>query len=350
MDANAIWRQLLDAQLARGDMPDPGHIAPPWYLRALAAAAAWIAAVCVLSSVGLAFLHAFDHTGSSMGVGVALCIAGGVVLARANARPFVAQFGLAILIAGEAALGLGIQLASKPHVALGWAIFAGVEMAMLVVVTDRTHRTLAALAAMGAAYFALERAGPISLMPPIAAVLFVGGALAAERDARAYALFHPAAAGVAVALLAFAPLANVAGDTAQWRHLPADVPAWLPSSLMALAFVAVVAMLLRRLAVGDARIRAVALCGAVAVAALAFPVPGLLAALVVMFVAFATGRAALTGLGIVCALGMLGFYYYSLAATLLAKSASLVAVGTVLLVTGVALRRLAREAQGGSHA
>jgi Domain of unknown function (DUF4401) len=350
MDATAIWSLLVDARLAHGDMPDPGKPALPWYLRALAAVAAWLAAVCVLSSIGLAFLHAFDHAWSSIVVGTTLCIAGGVVLARAHGKPFVAQFGLAILIAGEGALGLGIALASKPHVALGCAIFAGVEVVMLVAIADRTHRALAALAATGAAYFCLESAGPISLVPPLASILFVGCALAAERDARAYALFHPAAAGVAVALLAFAPFANLAGDTARWRHLPADAAPWLPSSLMALVFVAVVAMLLRRLAVGDGRLRAVALCGAVAVAALAFPVPGLLAALVVMFVAFATGREALTGLGIVCALGMLGFYYYSLATTLLAKSASLVAVGAVLLLTGVALRHLAREAQGAGEA
>jgi Domain of unknown function (DUF4401) len=351
MDANITWTRLVEAGLARGDMPDPGQPAVPWYLRALAGVAAWIAAVCVLSSVGLLFVRAFDHAWSSIVVGVVLCVAGGMVLTRVKAQPFVAQFALAIVIAGEVAIGIGVMRAATPHYALGWALVAVVEIGMLFAIADRTHRALSALAVACAGYFALERVGLIPLMPPIVAIAFVGCALAAERDARSHALLHPAAAGVAVGLLAFAPFATIAGEAARWRHLVvADVPAWLPEASMALIFVAVVAILLRRIGVADMRMRTVALGGAVGVAALGFPVPGLLAALVVMFVAFATGRPALTGLGIVCAVSMLGYYYYSLVATLLAKSVSLIAVGAVLLATGAALRHLARAAEGEAHA
>ena len=78
--------------------------------------------------------------------------------------------------------------------------------------------------------------------------------------------------------------------------------------------------------------------------------PGLLAALIVMLVAFDTGRPALTGLGIACAIGMLGYYYYSLATTLIAKSVSLATVGIVLVGVGLALRHVARASEAQRHA
>jgi uncharacterized membrane protein len=74
-----------------------------------------------------------------------------------------------------------------------------------------------------------------------------------------------------------------------------------------------------------------------------------------MLIAFDTGRPALTGLGIATAIGMLGYYYFSVATTLLAKSVSLAAVGIVLIGVGAALRRVARASEerasgGGRHA
>lgn len=347
-DAEAVWDRLAAAGIVRDARPDAGEPPLPWYLRALAAAAAWIAAVCVLSSTSLLFLHLFESTAGTLVVGAALTAAGAAVLMRARERVFIAQFGLAIAFAGEAALAYGIHHGAEPHTALAWMLVAVVGLVLLVAIADRTHRSLAALAIALCAFLALERIGPWSLMPPLTTIAFVASAFAAERGAGADALWRPASAGFGVALLAFAPLATIVAATARWRDAPPDMTHGATAILMAIAFVAVVAILCRRLALADRRLTIVALLGAVAIAALAYPVSGLLAALVVMLVAFATGRAALTSLGIVCGIAMLGYYYASLEATLLAKSASLLAIGIVLMAVGTALRRLARggEATG----
>jgi hypothetical protein len=349
-NAAATWGRLVEAGIVEGEPPETSEPPMAWYLRALAALAAWIAAFCVLSSTSVLFLHAFDHAATSFLVGAVLLAIGAWVLARARGRVFVAQFGLAFAIAGESAIGLGIAEATKPHEALAWALVGACEAILLAAIADRTHRALAALAVGLCAFFLLARLGPLSLAAPILAIAFVAAALRASRDARSDALWRPASAGFGVALLAFAPLADLAHDAARWLHTPPDVSHGVPAVLMAIAFVAVVALIARRLAVTERRVTLVALIGAVAIAALAHPVPGLLAALVVMLVAFATGRPALTGLGIACAIGMLGYYYFSLEATLIAKSASLAAIGAVLIAVGLALRHVARADGEPRHA
>jgi hypothetical protein len=350
IDAAATWNRLVDAGIVHGERPDTDEPPMAWYLRALAALAAWIAAICVLSSTSLLFVRAFDNAVTTLVVGAALLGIGAWVLAVARGRVFVAQFGLAFAIAGESAIGLGIAHATEPREALAWALIGVVEAILLVAVADRTHRALAALAVGLCTFFLLARMGPLSLTPPILAIAFIAAALRATRDARSDALWRPASAGFGVALLAFAPLADLAHDMARWLHTPPDIAHGTTAVLMAIAFVAVVALLARRLAIAERRITLVVLFGAVAIAALAHPVPGLLAALIVMLLAFATGRPALTGLGIACAIGMLGYYYFSLDTTLVAKSVSLATIGAVLIAIGLALRQVARVGAEQRHA
>jgi len=88
----------------------------------------------------------------------------------------------------------------------------------------------------------------------------------------------------------------------------------------------------------------------VALAAAAWPVPGLTVALIVMLVAFATGHTALLGFAILAMLGALGHYYYSLQTTLLAKSGALLATGLVLLAFRGALHWFGSRGEGGEHA
>jgi uncharacterized membrane protein len=65
-----------------------------------------------------------------------------------------------------------------------------------------------------------------------------------------------------------------------------------------------------------------------------------------LLVAFGGGRPALTGLAVLAVLGALAHAYYSLAWTLLAKSAALAATGAVLMVAGAVARTLMRGEDG----
>jgi uncharacterized membrane protein len=84
---------------------------------------------------------------------------------------------------------------------------------------------------------------------------------------------------------------------------------------------------------------------AVAVAAVLFGLfslnaPGLAAALLVLLLGFSAGNRLLMALGILCLLGFVGHFYYSLHANLLEKSALMAVTGVCLLAAHFVLRRL----------
>lgn len=75
--------------------------------------------------------------------------------------------------------------------------------------------------------------------------------------------------------------------------------------------------------------RILAAAGIPALAAL--KAPGLAPATLILLLGHANGNQVLSGLGVVALLGYLSFYYYSLEATLLHKSALMAATGLALL-------------------
>lgn len=346
MDAEIVWAKLADAGWVRGEMPAAGEPPAPWYLRAMIGVAAWIAAAFVLSSVGALVYRVFDSAVLSIIAGSILCAIAATMMHRSREGLFLRQFGLAIAIAGESLLALGLYTAVGLHRSLGWLAITIVQVVLVVVIRDRTHRVIAAFFANGAAFL-----GALALLPPIASVAFAATALAADRSSTQHALLQPASTGIALALLLFAPVAIILDDTGH-RTTPALLAnaRWLQPMLLAAAFAGVAAVLLQRMRIDDKRIVVAAALAIIALIAVTWPVQGLLAALIVIVVAFAMGRPALTGMGLVTAAAMLGYYYFSLQATLMAKSLSLMAAGVVLLVAGWALSRVASPADGGRHA
>jgi hypothetical protein len=285
-----------------------------------------------------------------------LCVGAALAMNRARGAPFVGQFGLAIAIAGQTLLALGLFRAASPHDVAGCLAIAGMEVVMILAIADATHRTLAALFAVAALYASGWQSHAGTLLPAIAAMAFAATALGADRSARANALLQPASAGIAVAVLLYAPVATILDDVRLRGTTHALTAQWLQPSLLAVTFVVVVAILLRRAHADDQRIRvagttsAVALASALALAVATWPVPGLLAAMLVTIVSFAMGRRALTGLGLLAAVSMLGYYYFSLQTTLLVKALSLMGAGAVLLAAGGLLARRGSPAEGETHA
>ncbi len=335
--AQLLWSKLAGAGLVTGPMPPGEDAAIPWYLRALVGVSAWIAAIFVLSSVAAVAYRIFDNAVLSVITGAALCVAAAVAMRRAPDGPFVSQFAMAIAIAGQVLLATGLLHAARPHDVLGWLSIAGMEVVMALAIADATHRTLAALFAMAALYASGWQSYAGSLLPVIAAVLFTAAALGADSSARAHALMRPGSAGVAVSLLLYVPVATLLADV-PLRGAAHPLPApWLQPALLAVVFVAAGALMLRRAHVENGYTRGVAMASAFVLAAAAWPVPGLLAALLVTIVSFAMGRRALVGLGLLAAVAMLGYYYFSLQTTLLVKSMSLIVTGAILLTCGLAL-------------
>ena len=341
-DRAALWDRLRAEGLAEGDVPPARESAVPWYVRAMIGIAGWIAACFLLVFVGVGFEFVFRTGPAAITVGLVLCGAAIALFWKFPAHDFVSQFALAASVAGQALVVAGLFMAFRHPGAGVFATIAVFEIALALIAPHSIHRTLSTFAASMLLLYALILAHLAFVFPALIAMAFVMLELDAGRSATPK-IWQPISAGLALGLLlvvpaslAFGVLSDLVGSSAP----PDTSAAWMASVLAAVVLVGTVAILLMRnnvLLGGRAGVTTLAACAAVALAA--WQVPALIAALTVIIVAFASGRRALMGLGIVAMAANLAYYYYSLDATLFAKSMSMLAIGALLLAARFAAAR-----------
>ena len=154
-------------------------------------------------------------------------------------------------------------------------------------------------------------------------------------------LCAPVSTGLALALLLVIPFSLL--DSlffATGRSAPfIGVAAWAGTAAVTCVFVACIARLVREAGIDwRSRTGMWALAGGILLSLAAWPVPGVVVALIVLLEAFAAGRRTLAGLAVVALLAALAHYYYALQAPLLVKAGALAATGVVLLGARLALR------------
>jgi Domain of unknown function (DUF4401) len=355
-DRVVLWDGLRASGLVDGDLPSTPDDGAPWYVRAMIGIAGWIAACFLLAFIGAGLAFAFSTGTAAQVIGIALCAVAIALLRALGTREFVAQFALALSLAGQVLVVGGLFTVLRHQDWVVYAAIAAFEIALALAAPNAVHRTWSALAAAMALLFALVTMHLSFLFPALLAAAFVAIELN-EATLSPYAgLWQPVGAGLALGLLLLVP-ATIAFDLLQGEFGRAKAlrdmsAAWRGSALAAMVLVGAVAVLLARNGVRLGGRSGLATLGAcVAFAAAAWQVPGVIAALIVVVVAFATGRRALMGLGLVALAATLFHYYYSLDATLLAKSVSLLASGAVLLAARFAARRwLAAQSSEASHA
>jgi hypothetical protein len=157
------------------------------------------------------------------------------------------------------------------------------------------------------------------------------------------ALWRPVGYGLALALLQFdaVPLLGIGrwvsrtdGPDPSWIH-------WIGPILVGAVLVYTVGRLLARHGVAaSSRTGGMVLGGATAVALATLNAPGVASSLLVLLLGFAGGNRTLHGIGVLGMLSYLTYFYYSLDATLLAKSAALGGTGVVLIALWAGTRAL----------
>ena len=353
-DRATLWDRLDAAGVVEGAAPSAAVEAVPGYVRAMVGIAGWIAACFLLAFIGGAVAFAFRTGGASVTVGLVLCAAAIALLWSFAAREFVAQFALALSLAGQAMVVVGLFALFPRQDRVVYAIITAFELALALAAPYSIHRTWSALVAAMALLFALITLRVSFLFPALVAAGFVAVELNEARLARHADIWQPVSAGLALSLLLLVPATlafSLFGELVGTRALHDTATAWRGSALVALVLIVTVAMLLARNGVrlgGRAGVATLAACVALAAA---WQVPAIIAAVIVVITAFASGRRALVGLGLVALAATLGHHYFSLDGTLLAKSASLIAAGAVLLAARFAARHWVVTASSeGGHA
>ena len=345
MSPAELWARLAADGLVQGALPEEKSAQGPWFVRVMLGIAGWIGALFLLGFVGIGFVFIFENSGFSLLAGAACCGAGYGLFRSLPDNHFAEQFGLALSLAGQLLIAFGIaQIIGARSPALYFAI-ALVQAALAYAVPHFLHRVLAS--AGGGIAFALGLS--VVPLPGFAAPLLCAGLawvwLDAGRWAARGALWRPVGYGLLVALLLVEAFRT--SGVADWFGIGQRSTAWLAAhgpllgrilGASVLAFVATVLIRREKLATGS-RAELAAFGGAAAAALASVAMPGLAAALVVLLLGFAVISRIIMALGLLGLLGFVSHFYYSLHASLLAKSAMMAATGIVLLLVHFAIVR-----------
>jgi len=348
-----LWSRLREAALVQGEVPPRDERASPWYVRLMLGIAGWIGAFFLLSFVGAGLAFVARSGAAQITIGALACAAATILFRTAAKSDFFTQFALAISLAGQVLMAMGLGELLHPW-ERSWqpvaALIAIQQAALFLLVPNYIHRVWTAWSASYAVLMALGEAF-IHFAPALAAAAFIALWLREFQHPRQASVVRAAGYGLAITTLQCAVLSGSLAQALIWGAgfdaSGARQPWWWVNGTAAGAvlLVGVIALLRREgLSLGSGPARS-ALAGALVIAAASIKAPGLAPATAILIVGYANGNRLLAGLGVVALLAYLSHYYYALQATLLEKSMLLAAAGAAVLVARFALQHWWPEAE-----
>lgn len=355
----ALWRQLSDAGLVQGDMPEQTAPASPWFVRAMLGVAGWIGALFLLGFVGAGLAFVFDSGSSALVVGVLCCSASYAIFAKGGRNELASQFGLAVSLAGQVMVIFGLHEVGdfafdSPVFFLLVAAFEGLLAYLL---NGFVHRVWSSFAMAIAFAFAVNRMGLYGLGTALVGASMATVWLNQTAWAARGTLWRAIGWGLA---FAFIQPMTAFGDLQLWSS-STNAPAidlfwlyWIKSLLIIGVLLYVVYRLLGRYGISPAdRAGWSSLAAAAIVGAATLRAPGITSSLLIALLGFGVMSRSLLGVGIVALLAYLSHFYYSLQATLLVKSIALVGTGVVLIGLRFVMTTMFgadEDSNGGDHA
>ena len=250
---------------------------------------------------------------------------------------FVAQFGIATSIAGQALLLFGlVKLAGGQPSSGTYLLMAAIEVALALAVPNYIHRVFTTVAANFYFWIAAAIVGVPALATAVAAIGFALVWFGQVQMAARPSLWEPLGYGFAIALLQLDGSLMIGPEF--WRMLlPSDARQphfllWTGPVVTGLVFVYVVWVLRERAGVEpDSTGSILTVAAAVVLALCGLAAPGISAAILVLALGFANADRLLMGIGLLAFGGYLSHFYYQLSSTLLMKSIILAGTGVALL-------------------
>ena len=304
--------------------------ASPWYVKLLVGFSAWVAAILLGTFFGMANL--IDSGQSSLIWGAILTLSAIGLCWWLGRSIFWGQLAFALSLAGQGLLIAGFAWDSPSTLSVLLFILV-LEFVLFLIYPDTLHRFFSLLAiAVALTYLFYDQ--KIADVVHLLTLLTAFGTLVLWQHTwrvqmSRWSAFHtPLGFGLPISLfgLALLPILNDFTDIypARWW--------WLSSIILALACAYLAWRILAELALSPfSRLGLGVLLTLALLLVPAWGTPGILAAVLVLGVAFWRRNALLLGLAILFLLFFLGFYYYNLNLTLLVKSYILMGAGVILL-------------------
>jgi hypothetical protein len=336
LQRESLWRELLGKGLVQGELPLPGDPRPAWYIRAMLIVSGWLGALFLFAFVGVFFAIVAESAVASLIFGGLILLGSRWLMTMKHGGDFMEQFALAAALAGQALLMFGLFRLVGSNDILRWSLLAVVEVTLIAWLPGYLHRIFCTLATTTAVTLTLHELGGVSLSTGLVALTFAAVWLRELRwQGKRDSAWEAVGVGTAMALAVWDVPRILSGATQSWAvpwsaggvmfqlGLIVQVAVWL--------FICVTVM--KRAGADLNGNRARATLGLLAVmGTLAWLAPGLLPALMVLSIGFASGQRFLLGLGLVGLICFLSGYYYNLEQTLLVKSAVLAVTGSLLLL------------------
>lgn len=337
-----LWARLREAGLATGQPPE--HADAPWYLTVLTGIAAWIAALFAFVFVIDGFDRMWSQPWRAFAAGAVCAVAALGLLRWARGRVFVEQLGVAISLAAQLLMGLGLTEGIKRgfHVDAQWLAVAAIALLLYVPGRQPLHRFLCG--GIFAAGLLAACTADVPAMRPFAAPLLAWLTLWAWWRSEARDRVAPALSPLTWALGLVALIAAEFVELDGWRlESLGDWAVRLPplgDAAMVPLLPVCVLWLSRRQPGMPARSRTVSIGLSLAMALLWWRTPGVSVGAMLALVGFGLHRPVLLVVGLCGIGGYLLRYYFQLDTTLLEKSGWLLAAGLVLLLARGAAHRL----------
>lgn len=352
--SDTVWERLEKVGLVSGEPPQVPEPDSPWFVKLLLALSGWLASLFIIVALGLAFSDLFESQTASLITG-ALLISVATVALRTIQNDFFEHGALALSLAGQALIAVGLyQIWDEFDAPFLWC-FAAFQAVLCFVVPSYVHRVWSAAIVVLCVFFALQRpelhhlvAGAV--MFGVSSVWlneFVFPNQVGRNTAMAYG------ATLAVGVVAAFPMlgmrmtdlraaVGVGPADAEWYELP-----MIGKLLVFLALMYTVWGIMRQYSLNMRQQRWVVLA-AVGLGAMSFNVPGITIGVILMLLGFSGSNRVLLAIGFVALLGFFTSYYYQLEQTLLVKSGIFVALGISLLLIRFVLPSADARAMSGS--
>lgn len=310
----------------------------PWYVKLLVGISAWLAALFLgffFSLTGLV-----DSSTSMVVVGLILCAVSAGVKHLVGNSIFWSQLAFAFSLAGQglSIAGIADWTDNTTQTALLAALLEGV---LFVFYPDLLHRLISVLAVIAAAVVVLYDQHLGNGIHALTMLTALGAVALWQAEVhilgQRWGNFHaPLIYGLPIALFAICGLAQVGlFPSTYW---------WISAVGLALVLLYLGYQILSDLAIPpQSAVGLWFVASLVLVMIPAWQTPGIVAALIVLLVAYWRGNTLLLGLAMLFLLLFLGAYYYNLDITLLNKSYILMGTGVVLLALRSVFTRYVRQ-------
>ncbi|MBT8122303.1 MAG: DUF4401 domain-containing protein [Gammaproteobacteria bacterium] len=339
---------------AASDYLESRSFIAPWYIRTMVGFGAWLASLLLIGFIA-GFSIAMEGGYAIIGI---LFITGAVFFRHQSNSDFVVQSSLAVSLAGQALFAWGFTDVTGNEVKGFLAAVASMSLLLFFILPDRIHRVLMVLFFTGSLIgltYAWDWNALVPLYGPVFAALLVylyqqRGVLLASRFGK---LVQPLVNGLLLSAFGALLLSTIyvlpeLGDELNYYPRP-----WISTIGLGVLFLYMGSLVWPEL-VSDAGKPAMVLLYALmlAVIAGAWNAPGLLLAMIVVMLGASAGHRTFIGAGIAFLAVFIAAYFYGIEMTMLTKSITLVATGSVVLLARWLILKVVDVpgSDGGRHA